>query len=203
MKKNNFISNFQESNKYRSVIHDLIPGGAHTYSKGDDQFPINSPAAITHGIGAYVWDLDGNKYLDTLMGLTSVSLGHAYEPVLERVREELLKGSNFSRPSVIEREMAERFLSLVPQHDMIKYAKKVNSLAAQFCVMTPFPGTKLYEDLKDRIITTNWADFTEYNPTLRLDNLSSSEVIKYRDLAYKKYYMRPAWLTKYIWRIIS
>ena len=57
------------------------------------------------------------------MGLTSVSLGHAYEPVLEKVREELLKGSNFSRPSVIEREMAERFLSLVPQHDMIKYAK--------------------------------------------------------------------------------
>ena len=118
-----FISNFEKSNEYRKVIHDLIPGGAHTYSKGDDQFPLNSPAAITHGKGAYVWDLDGNKYLDTLMGLTSVSLGHAYEPVLERVREELLKGSNFSRPSVIEHEMAERFLSLVPQHDMIKYAK--------------------------------------------------------------------------------
>ena len=57
------------------------------------------------------------------MGLTSVSLGHAYEPVLERVRKELLKGSNFSRPSIIEREMAEKFLSLVPQHDMIKFAK--------------------------------------------------------------------------------
>lgn len=118
-----FISNFEKSNEYRNVIHDLIPGGAHTYSKGDDQFPVNSPAAITHGKGAYVWDLDGNKYFDALMGLTSVSLGHAYEPVLERVREELLKGSNFSRPSVIEHEMAERFLSLVPQHDMIKYAK--------------------------------------------------------------------------------
>ena len=118
-----FISNFEKSNEYRKVIHDLIPGGAHTYSKGDDQFPLNSPAAITHGKGAYVWDLDGNKYLDTLMGLTSVSLGHAYEPVLERVRKELLKGSNFSRPSVIEHEMAERFLSLVSQHDMIKYAK--------------------------------------------------------------------------------
>jgi glutamate-1-semialdehyde aminotransferase len=120
---NKFISNFEKSNEYRKVIHGLIPGGAHTYSKGDDQFPINSPAAISHGKGAYVWDLDGNKYLDSLMGLTSVSLGHAYEPVLERVREELLKGSNFSRPSIIEREMAESFLSLVPQHDMIKYAK--------------------------------------------------------------------------------
>lgn len=123
LKGKKYISNFEKSNEYRNIIHNLIPGGSHTYSKGDDQFPINSPAAISHGKGAYVWDLDGNKFFDALMGLTSVSLGHAYEPVLERVREELLKGSNFSRPSIIEREMAERFLSLVPQHDMIKYAK--------------------------------------------------------------------------------
>jgi glutamate-1-semialdehyde aminotransferase len=117
------IVHFERSDEYRRVIHHLIPGGAHTYSKGDDQFPLHSPAAITHGKGAYCWDVDGNKFLDTLMGLTAVSLGHAYEPVLKRVREELEKGSNFSRPSVIEREMAERFLSLVPQHDMIKFAK--------------------------------------------------------------------------------
>jgi glutamate-1-semialdehyde aminotransferase len=117
------ITSFEKSDEYRRVIHRLIPGGAHTYSKGDDQFPERSPAAITHGKGAYCWDVDGNKFLDTLMGLTSVSLGHAYEPVLRRVREELDKGVNFSRPSVIERVMAEKFLSLVPQHDMIKFAK--------------------------------------------------------------------------------
>jgi glutamate-1-semialdehyde 2,1-aminomutase len=117
------ITNFAKSDEYRSVIHRLIPGGAHTYSKGDDQFPVCSPAAISHGKGAYCWDIDGNKFLDTLMGLTAVSLGHAYEPVLKRVREELEKGVNFSRPSIIEREMAEKFLSLVPAHDMIKFAK--------------------------------------------------------------------------------
>ncbi|MDZ4824545.1 MAG: glutamate-1-semialdehyde 2,1-aminomutase [Flavobacteriales bacterium] len=117
------ITHFAKSDEYRRVIHSLIPGGAHTYSKGDDQFPANSPAAITHGKGAYCWDVDGNKYLDTLMGLTAVSLGHAYEPVLKRVHDELERGVNFSRPSVIEREMAEKFLSLVPQHDMIKFAK--------------------------------------------------------------------------------
>jgi glutamate-1-semialdehyde 2,1-aminomutase len=117
------ITNFSKSDEYRQVIHRLIPGGAHTYSKGDDQFPLRSPAAISHGRGAYCWDIDGNQYLDTLMGLTSVSLGHAYEPVVERVIQEVHKGVNFSRPSVIEYEMAEKFLSLVPQHDMIKYAK--------------------------------------------------------------------------------
>ena len=117
------ITDFENSNKYRNRIHDLIPGGAHTYSKGDDQFPELSPAAISHGKGAYVWDIDNNKYLDCSMGLTSVSLGHAYEPVIERIKQELDKGVNFQRPAFIEMEMAEKFLSLVPQHDMIKFGK--------------------------------------------------------------------------------
>ncbi len=117
------IKNFKKSDEYRKAIHSLIPGGAHTYSKGDDQFPALAPAAISHGKGAYIWDLDGNKYLDCPMGLTSVSLGHAYEPVLKRVRAELEKGVNFQRPSYIEREMAEAFLELIPSHDMIKFAK--------------------------------------------------------------------------------
>lgn len=117
------ISNFEKSNAYRNKIHSLIPGGAHTYSKGDDQFPLLAPAAITHGKGAYVWDLDGNKFLDCSMGLTSVSLGHAYEPVLDAVRKELEKGVNFQRPSSIEMEMAEKFLELIPCHQMIKFSK--------------------------------------------------------------------------------
>jgi glutamate-1-semialdehyde aminotransferase len=119
----NQITNFKNSIEYRKKIHRLIPGGAHTYSKGDDQFPLNSPAAIAYGKGAYVWDIDGNKYLDCSMGLTSISLGHAYEPVLSAVRLELEKGVNFQRPASIEMEMAEKFLELVPCHQMIKFAK--------------------------------------------------------------------------------
>jgi glutamate-1-semialdehyde aminotransferase len=119
----NQVTNFKHSDEYRSRIHSLIPGGAHTYSKGDDQFPIQSPAAIARGKGAYVWDIDNNKYLDCSMGLTSVSLGHAYEPVLDAVRAELEKGVNFQRPAKIEMEMAEAFLGLVPSHQMIKFAK--------------------------------------------------------------------------------
>lgn len=118
-----YIENFKKSDEYRSVIHDLIPGGAHTYSKGDDQFPLRAPAAIVRGKGSHVWDPDGNEYIECLLGLASVSLGHAYEPVIRRVAEELERGNNFSRPSVLEREMAERFLSLLPGHDMIKFAK--------------------------------------------------------------------------------
>lgn len=117
------ITNFSKSLEHRKAIHQIIPGGAHTYSKGDDQFPELSPAAIDYGKGSHIWDIDGNEYLDCGMGLSSVSLGHAYEPVLERVRKELERGVNFARPSVLEREMAEKFLSLVPKHQMIKFGK--------------------------------------------------------------------------------
>ena len=117
-----------QSKKYRTAIHQLIPGGAHTYSKGDDQFPENAPAAISHGKGSYVWDVDGNKFLDCSMGLSSVSLGHAFTSVLDSIKEELEKGVNFQRPSYIEKEMAEAFLSIVPQHDRIKFSKNGSTL---------------------------------------------------------------------------
>lgn len=138
------ISSFEASNEYRNAIHKLIPGGSHTYSKGDDQFPILSPAAIDYGNGAHVWDIDGNKYLDCSMGLTSVSLGHAYKPVIEAIAKELERGVNFQRPSVLEREMAEEFLSLVPQHDMIKFAKNGSIVTtAAVKLARAFTGRKL------------------------------------------------------------
>ncbi len=129
---------------FRRKIHDLIPGGAHTYSKGDDQFPSNAPAAIAYGKGAHVWDVEGNKYLDCGMGLTSVSLGHAYEPVLQKVIDQLYKGINFQRPATIEMEMAEKFLSLVPQHQMIKFAKNGSTVTtAAVKLARAYTGRKL------------------------------------------------------------
>ena len=141
---NRQITNFANSDKYRKKIHQLIPGGAHTHSKGDDQFPLLSPVAISHGKGAHLWDIDGNQFLDCSMGLTSVSLGHAYEPVLEVVKQELDKGVNFQRPSVLEKETAQKFLSLVPQHDMIKFAKNGSIVTtAAVKLARAFTGRKL------------------------------------------------------------
>lgn len=117
------ISNFTKSKEFSSTIHDLIPGGAHTYTKGDDQFPENAPAAITHGKGARVWDLDENEYIDCSMGLTSVCIGHGYEPVAQAVAEAAYKGSNFQRPALIELEAAKLFLETTQSGDMVKFAK--------------------------------------------------------------------------------
>lgn len=117
------ISIFEKSRDFSRQINDLIPGGSHTYSKGDDQFPLNSPAAITHGKGARVWDLDGNEYIDCSMGLTSVSIGHGYEPVAKAVADAAYLGTNFQRPAKIELEAANLFLDTVKSGDMVKFAK--------------------------------------------------------------------------------
>ena len=103
--------------------HDVIPGGAHTYAKGDDQYPETAPPFIARGRGCHVWDLDGNEYIEYGMGLRSVGLGHAFPRVIDAVRKELVNGSNFTRPSPREVEAAETFLDCVSSADMVKFAK--------------------------------------------------------------------------------
>ena len=117
------IDRFEKSREFSDRIHELIPGGAHTYSKGDDQFPLNAPAAIVRGEGARVWDPDGNRFIDCSMGLTSVSIGHGYAPVARAVSDAAAQGVNFQRPAVLELEAAEAFLDTVKSGDMVKFAK--------------------------------------------------------------------------------
>jgi glutamate-1-semialdehyde 2,1-aminomutase len=104
-------------------LHALIPGGAHTYAKADDQFPEGMAPVISHGKGAHVWDIDGNEYIEYGSGLRAVSLGHVHPRVIEAVQRELVRGSNFVRPSFLEIEAAERFLATVPTAEMVKFAK--------------------------------------------------------------------------------
>ena len=115
--------NFEKSAKLRKKAHKLIPGGCHTYAKGDDQYPELSPGFIVRGKGCHVWDVDGNEYIEYGMGLRSVTLGHAYEPVIEAAYRQMKLGQNFVRPSPIEVECAEEFLSMVPGAEMVKFGK--------------------------------------------------------------------------------
>ena len=111
------------NNYYIDRLNELVPGGAHTYSKGYDQFPTNAPATIVSGSGCKVLGSNNIEYTDFAMSLGSVLLGHAYEPVLEAVRNELLKGSNFCRPSIIEGELAELICDIIPSAEMVKFGK--------------------------------------------------------------------------------
>ncbi len=93
------IDRFEASKRLQKRAHELIPGGSHTYAKGDDQYPVLAPGFIVRGAGCHVWDADGNEYIEYGMGNRAVGLGHAFPPVVEAARDALDLGCNFTRPT--------------------------------------------------------------------------------------------------------
>jgi glutamate-1-semialdehyde 2,1-aminomutase len=117
------MMNFAESQGLQERFHALIPGGSHTYAKGDDQYPEGAAPYIVRGNGCHVWDLDGNEFIEYGMGLRSVTLGHAYKPVVDAAHKQMLLGSNFVRPATIELECAEEFRRMIAGAEMVKFGK--------------------------------------------------------------------------------
>jgi glutamate-1-semialdehyde 2,1-aminomutase len=110
-------------NVFSDRAHRVIPGGAHTYSRGDDQFPELAPQAFVRGKGARVWDIDNVEYVDWGMGINNVLIGHAEDVIDDAAIAAIRNGQAFSRPTPIEVEVAEAILELFPAMDMVKYGK--------------------------------------------------------------------------------
>jgi glutamate-1-semialdehyde 2,1-aminomutase len=108
---------------WQARLQRAIPGGAHTYSRGADQFPANAPQIFTHGSGVYAFDPQGRKYLDFAMALGAVCIGYGEPDIVAAAQRGMTMGNGLSRPSVIELEAAERLIGLVPSIDMVKFTK--------------------------------------------------------------------------------
>lgn len=108
---------------YQDRLNRAIPGGAHTYSRGFDQFPSNAPQILERGQGAYVWDPEGRKFLDYGMALRAITLGYAHPEVNAAAVREIERGNNLTRASVTELKAAELLIDLIPGVDMVKFAK--------------------------------------------------------------------------------
>lgn len=114
---------FKQSDFLRTRFHATIPGGAHTYAKGDDQFPETCLPYMARGRGCHAWDVDGNEFIEYGMGLRAVNLGHAHERVNEAAYRQMQCGINFTRPASIELECAEELQRLIPGTEMVKFGK--------------------------------------------------------------------------------
>ncbi len=79
--------------------------------------------------------------------------------------------------------------------DMIKetinFAKWLNPSRVQFSILTPYPGTKLYERVEDRLLTQNWEIYSGLRPTIKLDHVSPGELRRLLIMAYFSFYGRP------------
>lgn len=108
---------------YQDRLLKVIPGGAHTYSRGFDQYPINAPQILRKGKGAYIYDENEKKFLDYGMALRAVNLGYANDEVNQSAIKQIEYGNNLTKPSLIELEAAELLVDIIDSIDMVKFTK--------------------------------------------------------------------------------
>lgn len=102
----------------------IIPLAAQTFSKSYLQFPEGRlPQFLTHGDGAYVFDVSGNRYIDLISGLLPNILGYRDPDVDAAIRRQLSSGISFSLATVLESELSERLVKHIPCAEMVRFGK--------------------------------------------------------------------------------
>ncbi len=102
----------------------VIPLGSQTFSKSRIQFPEGlAPLFLTHGEGGRVWDVDGNEYVDMVMGLLPVVLGYRDADVDRAIAAQLERGISFSLATTLEADLAERLVEIIPCAEQVRFGK--------------------------------------------------------------------------------
>ena len=107
------------SSKYFDQAQAVIPGGVNSpvrAFKGVGSTPI----FFESGSGAYLTDVDGNRYIDYVGSWGPMIAGHSNPAVIEAVTMQLQKGLGFGAPTVLETKMAELMCKLVPSMDKVR-----------------------------------------------------------------------------------
>ena len=122
----------------------IIPLGSQTFSKSKTQYPVGlSPLFISKASGAFIWDLDGNRYVDLVNSLASITLGYGDSRIKKAVVSQLKKGTIFSLPGVLEAEVAELLVEMVPSAQMVRFGKNgTDATSAAIRIARAYTGRK-------------------------------------------------------------
>ena len=96
-----------------------IPGGVNSPVRAFKSVG-GTPLFIKKAKGAYLYDADGNKYIDYIASWGPMILGHAHEEVVKAIQEKAILSTSFGAPTELEIEMAELIISMVPNVDLIR-----------------------------------------------------------------------------------
>ena len=115
---------FSKSNEMLQKALETIPLASQTFSKSHIQFPKGfSLLFLERGKGSEVWDIDGNKYIDFISALMSITLGYCDEDVDGAVLNQMKKGVSFSLAHPLELTLAEKLVSIIPCAEMVRFGK--------------------------------------------------------------------------------
>jgi glutamate-1-semialdehyde 2,1-aminomutase len=96
-----------------------IPGGVNSPVRAFKSVG-GTPLFIKKAKGAYLYDADGNRYIDYINSWGPMILGHAYDPLVKAIQEKVLDSTSFGAPTELEIEMAELIKSMAPNVDLIR-----------------------------------------------------------------------------------
>jgi glutamate-1-semialdehyde 2,1-aminomutase len=102
-----------------SRAQDSIPGGVNSPVRAFKSVG-GTPIFLHRAKGAYLYDVDGNEYIDYINSWGPMILGHAYEPVVKAIQEKAVDSTSFGAPTELEVEMAELIKSMVPNVDLVR-----------------------------------------------------------------------------------
>lgn len=111
---------YQRSSQLFADAEKVIPGGVNSPVRAFKAVG-GTPIFAKSAKGAYVFDEDGNRFIDYINSWGPMVLGHAYEPVVNAVIEKAKLGTSFGMPTALETEIAELAVSMVPNIDKIRF----------------------------------------------------------------------------------
>lgn len=174
------------NNEFTKRLLNVIPGGAHTYSRGYDQYPENAPAILKRGKGAYVFDEKENCFLDYGMALRSVNIGYAEESIAQAAIEQINFGNNLTRPSLIELQAAELFVDTIKTVDMVKFTKNGSSaVTAAVKLARAYTGRELIARCAEHPFFSydDWfIGSTIVNRGVPIETINNTKMFSYNDI---------------------
>jgi glutamate-1-semialdehyde-2,1-aminomutase len=109
----------QRSDLYRRAL-ELIPGGVNSPVRAMKAVGLDEPFFVSRGEGAYLFDVDGNRYLDWVLSWGPLLFGHADPETIEAVREAALRGTTFGATTEAEVELAAEIADAVPSVEKVR-----------------------------------------------------------------------------------
>lgn len=121
----------KKSNSLYKKAKKYIASGTNTFSRAPGVFPDGAaPKFLEKEKGSHVWDVDGNKYIDMVMGCGPVTLGHNYRSVNNAIKKQLNKGILFSMLNPLEVELSETLVKIIKSAEMVKFSKNASDVCA-------------------------------------------------------------------------
>ncbi len=118
------MNRYMNSTQHLTRAERTIPLGSQTFSKSRTQYPVGiSPLYAIKAKGAEIWDLDGNRYIDLVSALASITLGYADKEVDRAIKKQIKSGVSMSLPGLLEAEVAELIVEMVPSAEMVRFGK--------------------------------------------------------------------------------